>query len=85
MADLFRIVCHGSIPRRHEAWAAEVMPGMDPHTRHNLSWAVLRAEDGTEAEALLLPAELRAACARAGTDLSTIPPERVQRRPHQGV
>lgn len=33
-----------------------------------------------EIEALLLPAELREASTSAGTDLSTIPPERIVRR-----
>ena len=79
--SLYRIVCHGSIPRRHEAAAAALMPSLDPYTRHNLAWAVLRAQDGGEAEVLLLPAELRAASAKQGADLSTIPAERIVRRP----
>lgn len=77
---IYRIVCHGSIPRRYEATAKALMPSLDPHTRHNMSWVWLRAEGGAEAEALLLPEELRIANRRAGTDLSNIPAERVLRR-----
>ena len=55
------------------------MQALDLHTRHALIWAVLCAADGSQAEALLLPAELRETS--AGADLSTLPAERVQRRP----
>lgn len=75
----YRFACWGSIPRRHEATAARLMPSLDLHTRHNLSWAVLkRISDGAEAEVLLMPGEFRHFGA---IDLSTIPAERVLRRP----
>ena len=75
-ASMYRVACEGSIPRRHEALAARLMPCLDPYTRHNLGWAMLRrVSDGAGAEALLMPAERRGAM----IDLSAIPAERVIR------
>ena len=76
---LYRFIVWGHIPRRHEALAASLMPGLDPYTRHNLSWAILkRIPDNAEAEVLLMPGEFRDF---GPIDLSTIPAERVLRRP----
>lgn len=72
---LYRITARTAVPRRYEALAARVRPA---NRMQYLSWCgLVRVSDGAGAEALLLCAE----CDDATVDLSTIPAERVLRRP----
>jgi hypothetical protein len=78
-AALYRVACEGSVPIRHMTRAKELEQQFrekDPFS--NLWWAALRRiSDGAEAEVLATGAELR----QQPLDLSTIPAERVLRRP----
>ena len=72
---LYRIAARTAVPRRYEALAARVRPA---DRMQFLSWCgLVRISDGAGAEALLLCDE----CEGATVDLSTIPAERVLRRP----
>lgn len=74
--SLYRVVCSGQIPRRHEELAAKFQPA-DPFSRKHLGWALLRRiSDEAEAEALLYGDELK-----EPIHLASIPAERVLRRP----
>jgi hypothetical protein len=78
-ADLYRLACSGSIPRRHEALAAKFEPAtIEPFgPRRYLTWALLRRiSDGAEAEALLWSDE-----DREPVHLASIQPERIIRQP----
>lgn len=78
-ADLYRLACSGSIPRRHEALAAKFAPAtIEPFGRSRyLTWALLRRiSDGAEAEALLWSDE-----DREPVHLASIQAERIIRQP----
>lgn len=68
----YRIACTGAIPRRHEAAAAK----LPTQERHSVVWAVLVADDGAQAEALLTSAELQ----RHRIELADIPSSRILTR-----
>lgn len=79
-STLYRVICSGSPPRRHEA-AAKALAGLYAYRHQNLHWAALRrVSDGAEAEALLIGYDLYGRL----IDLDDIPAERILRQPAPG-
>ena len=78
-ADLWRVTCSGSTPRRHEAAKARLLGAMRARDPRAFLWWVLltRARDAAQAEAFLTSEEER----QPFIDLAKIPAERILARP----